>query len=464
MVLLWLALAALVSVGEAKVVVGPGGRPFRGWTSWDLSAVKGHPIYGREWLNESNVLVQSAALAQRPGLGALVAGGFDHINVDSFWAADPTEQVDQFGRWTHNTTRFPSGLAAVAAAVHARGQKFGLYLNPGVAVAAVKQKTPIEGTNCTADQIAVTPRTGASVFGDCYAIDWSHSCAKAYIESFARHLVFHVGIDFLKIDAVSPGSGNSPASGGTIDNSRDVIEWSRALEATGRDVWVAISWAIDPAAAGTFAPAANSWRVGDDVDCYCETLVRWNAIARTFPLVAPWLSHSGAGRDLGRPDLDAINVGMGGLGGLGDVEQQTYVSFWALVGAPMYTGSDLTAIDRGGVALLGNSGVLAVNAETSATAVPLASSTTKHQTWATDYGNGTFTVGFFNLADVAARFSFAPPVVPMGSTAVGVATRSFNVTDVWTDAALGQHSQPYDTMVPPRGSALLRVVLCGSKL
>ena len=134
--------------------------------------------------------------------------------------------------------------------------------------------------------------------------------------------------------------------------------------------------------------------------------------------------------------------------------------FWSF----RYTGSDLTAIDRGGVALLGNSGVLAVNAETSATAVPLASSTTKHQTWATDYGNGTFTVGFFNLADVAARFSFAPPVVPMGSTAVGVATRSFNVTDVWTDAALGQHSQPYDTMVPPRGSALLRVVLCGSKL
>ena len=120
-----------------------------------------------------------------------------------------------------------------------------------------------------------------------------------------------------------------------------MIEWSRALEATGRDVWVAISWAIDPAAAGTFAPAANSWRVGDDVDCYCETLVRWNAVARTFPLVAPWLSHSGTGRDLGRPDLDAINVGMGGLGGLGDVEQQTYVAFWALVGAPMYNDFDI---------------------------------------------------------------------------------------------------------------------------
>ena len=125
-----------------------------------------------------------------------------------------------------------------------------------------------------------------------------------------------------------------------------------------------------------------------------------------------------------------------------------------------YTGSDLTVIDRAGVALLGNLGVLAVNADTGATAVPLASSTAKHQTWATDYGNGTFTVGFFNLADVAARFSFAPPV-SMGSPAAGVATRPFNVTDVWTDAALGHHSQPYDTVVAPRGSALLRVVLCG---
>eukprot|EP01051_Picozoa_sp_SAG22_P013826 SAG22_NODE_1597_length_4035_cov_2.376270_2_plen_80_part_00 len=68
------------------------------------------------------------------------------------------ERVDEYGRWTTNLTRFPAGMASVAAAVRARGQKFGLYINPGVAVAAVKYKTMVEGTNWR-------PRTRCSRFG-----------------------------------------------------------------------------------------------------------------------------------------------------------------------------------------------------------------------------------------------------------------------------------------------------------
>lgn len=103
-------------------------------------------------------------------------------------------------------------MAAVSDVIRSRGQKFGLYVNPGVAVAAVKQKTKVEGTNCTADQIALYDANGEPVrgnpFGDCYAIDWDgpHSaCARSYIQSFANHLVLDLGIDFLKIDAVTPG-------------------------------------------------------------------------------------------------------------------------------------------------------------------------------------------------------------------------------------------------------------------
>lgn len=40
--------------------------------------------------------------------------------------------------------------------------QFGIYLNPGVAVAAVKQATPIKGgvDGCTAADIAINPHTG----------------------------------------------------------------------------------------------------------------------------------------------------------------------------------------------------------------------------------------------------------------------------------------------------------------
>ena len=129
---LLLTLVACTATADAKLVRS-NLKPFRGWTSWDLSALKDHPPYGKEWLNEANVLAQSAALAST---GLQANGGFDHLNIDSFWSFDPTKRVDEYGRWAANTTRFPRGMRAVADAVHARGQKFGREPPPAAASAA----------------------------------------------------------------------------------------------------------------------------------------------------------------------------------------------------------------------------------------------------------------------------------------------------------------------------------------
>lgn len=143
----------------------------------------------------------------------------------------------------------------------------------------MKQRTPIQGTNCTADQIALRDPEGgtgfvrANPFGDGYGIDWDHRCARAYVQSCANLLAVDYAIDFLKIDAVSPGSAKNNATDwpeppyNAYDNSRDITEWSAALEATGRDVWLAISWEIDPDYASEFRDSANSWRTSMDIDC-----------------------------------------------------------------------------------------------------------------------------------------------------------------------------------------------------
>jgi len=47
-------------------------------------------------------------------------------------------------------------------------------------------------------------------------------------------------------------------------------------------VIIAVSWAIDATHASDFTSVANSWRVGDDVDCYCDTLVSWRSVVRAF--------------------------------------------------------------------------------------------------------------------------------------------------------------------------------------
>lgn len=183
--------------------------------------------------------------------------------------------------------------------------------------------------------------------GDGFAIDWAGSsveCARAYIRSFAQLLAVDLDIDFLKIDAVAPGSAAGNATSWPVppynsyDNSRYVSEFSAALEATGKPVWLAISWEIDPDFAGEFVPAANSWRTSMDIDCYCEVLVRWPAVKRVFAQAAPWVPHTGppGGRGSGRPDFDSLNLGNEQLpwgDGLSALEAVTYATFWAISGA-----------------------------------------------------------------------------------------------------------------------------------
>ena len=233
----------------------------RGWSSWSLSAITNSPVYGRNWLNSTNVLAQSDAMARSVLQSAWSVGGNKpYINIDSFWASDPTQVVDAFGRYITDSSRFPTGMRAICDHVHANNQLCGIYANPGVLVAAVKQKTPImNASGCTADDIAWKPLTKGNTFGDMYRVNFSHPCAQTYYNSMGAQFA-DFGVDFVKLDAVSPGSDDA-----TVDNRLDVAAWSKALERTGRDIWLTISWRINASFAADFSPSSNAWRTSDDV-------------------------------------------------------------------------------------------------------------------------------------------------------------------------------------------------------
>jgi hypothetical protein len=448
-------IGVAVAAGAAGVASGkapPGAfgtaAAIRGWTSWDLSAVTGHPPYGREWLTEAAVLRQAAALAAAPGL---TAAGFVFVLIDSFWAADPTQVVDEWGRWAPNATRFPHGMAPVVAAIHAAGLKAGIYVNPGVPPAAVHAGTPVRGGagNCTAADIAVRPLTGANRFWDGYAVNWTHPCAGAWAASAAALFAEEWGFDAVKIDAVSPGSDTT-----AYDNRVDVAAWSSYLAASGRPVWVSLSWAVDAAYVGDWAPAGNAARVADDVVCYCDTLVSWPSVARLFAAVRPWLPYGGAGAGGARvfPDLDTLDVAGGALDGLSDAERVTAATLWAVTGGPLVTGNDLTTLNASGVALLTHPGALAINAGgVPAAPTPASTDPAGPQVWAADYGNGTFAVALFNLADAPGAV-----VAPFADFAGARAAATFAVTDVWSGAALGNATGTFTApALPPHGCQLI---------
>jgi hypothetical protein len=454
---------------------------YRAWTSWDLSAVTNAEGrgYGREFLTEASVLAQSDALAASPLQRAWGAGRAT-LAIDSFWAADPTKVVDAFGRWTWNTTRFPSGAAAVGARARANGQRLGVYLNPGVAVAAVNQATPVlggPGGACTAADIVWRPIAPGNTFWDTRRINFSHPCAQAYVDSQVALLVAE-GVGFLKMDAVSPGSDDATG----IDNRADVAAFSDAISRLGADIWLTISWRIDPAAAADFAPHANAWRTSDDVDCYCETLSAWHAVRNRFTEAVPWLpwlprGASGGGPGGGGggvPDLDSLNVLQGDFDGLSADEKLASATLWALVGAPIYTGNDLVAAggDAAGLALLTNEEVLAVNDAALPPALTPASAngTADLQTWFSGGGGGggggnnePITVALFNLGEASADVVLAFADVGAGAAGSG---GSVCLRDLWLRLDLGCTPNATATFraLPSHGARLLRLTMAPGAL
>jgi len=175
-----------------------------GWSSW--SFLRSQP---------TEAIIQAQAVAMHKNLQS---HGFDRVNLDDFWYVDPRTTVDQYGRWVADTTKFPSGMAALGKYIHNLGLKFGMYVTPGIPVAAVNQNTKIKGTKYHAQDIADKSQNEINYnFGNVnYYINYSKPGAQAFIDSWAR-LFASWGVDYIKIDGVG------------IWDTPDIIAWSEAL-------------------------------------------------------------------------------------------------------------------------------------------------------------------------------------------------------------------------------------------
>jgi hypothetical protein len=94
------ALAAESSLAE---------KPFMGWSSW--SFFRGKPT-------EARIKAEADAMAAK-----LKPFGYVYINIDSGWS----DEFDEYGRDKADSSRFPSGIAALAEYVHRKGLKLEGY-------------------------------------------------------------------------------------------------------------------------------------------------------------------------------------------------------------------------------------------------------------------------------------------------------------------------------------------------
>ncbi|MFI6428102.1 X2-like carbohydrate binding domain-containing protein [Promicromonospora sp. NPDC050880] len=408
--------------------------PYLGWSSFSMQVYSGD---GR-WITADQLVAQSDAMHEK-----LQPFGYDHINVDAGW----NDGVDEYGRPTPSTSLYPDGLQAVIDHVHDNGQKFGLYFIPGIGPEVYEADLPVwNAPGCSTGDIVKQPLTKADYWGIGWALDFDDPCTTKYIDSVGA-LLDEWGVDFVKFDSVTPGSGIGDLS---LDARRDVAAWSDALHSRG--IWFELSWALDPRYADYWKEKADGWRLDWDVECYCENeaLTTWPNIARLFPKAEQWWRSTGPG---GFGDLDSLNVGNGRMDGLTQDERRTATTLWAISAAPMYTGNDLTRLDAFGLGLLTNEEVIAVN-QAAIPAHPV-STTGKRQVWYSLQDDGSYVVGLFNLgstdADVTADW-----------TDLGLTDGRHQVRDLWARKNLGRFTDGFTaTDVPPHGVRLLRVTPAG---
>ena len=184
--------------------------PQMGWSSW--SFVRNNPT-------ETNIEAQARAMHD----SGLVSHGYSYVNIDDFYYLNPANTVDAYGRWVTDSGRFPNGMAAVANYVHGLGEKFGMYLTPGIPVAAYNQNTPIQGTSYHARDIVSNTSSYEANYnfgnGAMYYIDYGKNptAAQAFLNSWANELASW-GVDYLKLDGVGDGDVG------------DIQHWSQALD------------------------------------------------------------------------------------------------------------------------------------------------------------------------------------------------------------------------------------------
>jgi alpha-galactosidase len=416
--------AVLTPLPYASAQVNNAGqRPYPGWSSFSQQTIQG------EFLTQANMITQSDALKA----SGLQEHGFVHINLDSGWQGG----FDQNGRPIPSSTTFPD-IKAMVDHIHANGQKAGIYWIPGIEQPAVDGNYPILGTPYHTQDIVVIPLGKGNAFAanppNPYhdKIDFTKPGAQEYIDSVVA-LFSDWGFDFIKLDAVTPGSYSNDLS---IDNRADVEAWSKAIAKTGRPIWLSVSWQLSRDYASVWQQWSNARRIDDDVECEgrCATLTNWPRIVLREYDNVDWQHETGT--TLGWNDMDTLDVGDGDLDGLSDDEKQTAITIWAMANSPMYLGGDLTKLDDFAKSAFTNDELIAVDQS----GLPAVQVTGGPQpVWMSKQADGSVYVAIYNLNGLPSRVT-----VHWGDLGF---QRARAVRDLWNRINLGASPLPRQLLV-----------------
>jgi len=379
--------------------------PPMGWNSWNHFAGK---IDAKTVREIADAMVSSG----------MKAAGYTYINIDDTWEAGRDAQGN-----IQANDKFPN-MKALAAYVHKKGLKLGIYSSPG-------------------------PQT-------CAKYEGSYQHEQQDADTYAKW-----GIDYLKYDYCSAGKTIGWVKQPMIDSYKKMAD---DLKATHRPIVFSLCqyggfnvWQWGDSIGG------NLWRTTGDIN---DT---WNRMAHLgFDLQLGLDPYAGPGH---WNDPDMLEIGNGHMT---DTEYRTHMSLWAILAAPLLAGNDLRHMSKATMAVLENRDVIAVDQDALGregypiarykdgqplnvdVVTPLDRRSKEkvgggddQEVWIRPLAHNQVAVGLFNRSSEPAKISVEWKQFGMGGT--------LHARDLWAHKNLGAFKDGYSATVPGHGVVLLRV-------
>jgi alpha-galactosidase len=351
--------------------------PPMGWNSWNKFQTH---------IDDTTV----RAIADAIVTSGMKEAGYQYVIIDDGWQG----ARDSDGTLSPNPN-FPD-MKALAAYVHSKGLKIGIYSSPG-------------------------PRT-------CGGFEGSYGHEEQDARMYASW-----GMDYLKYDWCSASRVWKDA-----DMRAVYQKMGEALSKTGRPIAYALCQ-YGRAEVQTWGPhvAANLWRTTADIrDQYDSMLNIGFAQSRLSEFAGP--GHWN--------DPDMLEIGNGGMS---TDEYKTHFSLWAMVAAPLISGNDLQTMTPDIKDILANSEVIAVDQDALGAGGKEVYSAGAMKVWSKPLASGDVVVAVFNTAGESIR-------AMLSITRLGLSGK-YSARDLWTHEEMGALPEDFSVTVPVHGVAMLRL-------
>jgi len=355
--------------------------PPMGWNSWNKFAGK---------VDDATV----RAIADAMVASGMQKAGYVYVNIDDTWEGP---QRDASGNVAGNT-KFPN-MKALAAYVHSKGLKIGIYSSPGPKTCA-----GYEGSYGHEEQDA---RTYAAWGFDYLKYDWC-SASRIYKDEEMPAVYQKMGDALLK-------TGRPIVFSLCQYGSEDVWKWGAKV-------------------------GGNLWRTTGDISDNWRSM---SGIGFSQFDIAPYIKPGHWN------DPDMLETGNGGM--TAD-EYRTHMSLWSMLAAPLLAGNDLRTMSEETKELLTNGEVIAIDQDPDGKPAQRLSDPNAAATVVVrSLHDGSLAVGLFNRAA-------QPQSVTIQWSSVNLAGKKLRGRDLWKHSEVPLSGDAYTADVPAHGVVLLKVI------